>query len=103
MYIYIGTGATATVIAAIYKPSRRGDERRTDLGRKPFGVAVKVFTPESITASILRVFAKEIDLMRKLKHRTYILTHTHILFSSLTDLLIIMNTQPMLLDVSDSQ
>lgn len=62
----LGTGATASVLAAIYSPDRRD---RLDLrGRKPFPVAVKVFTPETISASLLRVFAKEIELMRKLDH-----------------------------------
>ena len=88
----LGTGATAKVVAAVYKPDRKDAEMRSDLGKKRIGVAVKVFTPESITASLLRVFAKEIDLMRKLNHRTcsvfnailsfifcftHIHTHTH--------------------------
>ena len=87
----LGTGATAKVVAAVYvlycssfhrllithrleyykhryKPSRRDTEIRKDLGKKRIGVAVKVFTPESITAQLLHVFAKEIELMRKLKH-----------------------------------
>ena len=92
----LGTGATAKVVAAVYvlyyyplfthsyhttirleyiyqyryKPSRRDTEIRSDLGKKRIGVAVKVFTPESITAQLLHVFAKEIELMRKLRHRT---------------------------------
>ena len=89
----LGTGATAKVVAAVYvlycssfhclliphrleyykhryKPSRRDTEIRKDLGKKRIGVAVKVFTPESITAQLLHVFAKEIELMRKLRHRT---------------------------------
>lgn len=65
----LGTGATAAVYAAVFCPRQDSDERcRRDLGKKPLPVAVKVFTPDQISAHLLRVFAKEISLLRKLDH-----------------------------------
>ncbi len=49
----IGEGATAEVFRGRYKDR---------------DVAVKVYTPNTITVEILNEFAEEIDLMRKLRH-----------------------------------
>ena len=51
----IGEGATAEVYKGRYKDR---------------DVAIKVYTPNTITVNLLNEFAEEIDLMRKLKHQS---------------------------------
>ena len=69
----IGEGATAEVYVISLIHTTRKTLKHTHSNRfrgryKDRDVAIKVYTPKTITVNLLNEFAEEIDLMRKLRH-----------------------------------